>query len=62
MFDVPNLFRRILPDPVALLVVEQSLSRHTAVIFFIPTDGIEHKLSVIGAVVFVRLAGNDIVG
>lgn len=55
------LLRRILPNPVALLVVKQSLSGHAAAVLFIPADGIEDELTIAGSAIFVRLAGNDIV-
>ena len=42
--------------------IEQRFARHTAVVLFIPADGVEYKLAVIGAAIFKWLAGNDIVG
>src|SRR6516164_9501353 len=62
MFGVPTLFRRILPDPVAFLVIEQGVSRHAAVVGYVPAHGVEDKLSVRGAMIFVRPTANDIIG
>src|ERR1035437_9586050 len=53
--------RRILPDPVAFALIEQLLPRNTAIVLFIPADGVEHKLAIGGATVFVRLARDPVV-
>src|SRR5437870_6800498 len=57
----PVLLRRITPDPVALFFVEQYFPRSSAVVLFVPTDGVEYELSIAGATIFVRLAGEQVV-
>jgi hypothetical protein len=52
------LVGRIGPDPVALRLIEQGFARHAAVVLFIPANGVENELAVVGATILVRLAGD----
>src|SRR6266446_10823158 len=58
----PFLLGRILPDPVAMFFVVQGFASHAAVVFFVPADRVERELSIFGTAIFVRLAGEEIVG
>src|SRR5258708_273360 len=45
-----------------MFFVVKGFTSHSAVIFFIPADRVERELSVFSAAIFVRLAGEEIVG
>lgn len=52
---------RILPDPVTVVLIEVCFAGHAAVVFLVPADRVEHEPAVVGAPVFVWLAGNHVV-
>src|SRR5437867_532743 len=52
----------VLPDPIAALLVVQRLARHSAVVPFIPTDGVKDEPAFFVATILVGLAGDDVIG
>src|ERR1043166_8226985 len=52
---------RVLPVPVAFLVVKQCLAGHATIVLLVPADGVENALAIVRAPVFVRLAGKNVV-
>src|SRR5207249_11582930 len=51
----------ILPDPVALIFIEQRVARRSPIVPFIPAHRVEQELAIIGAPILVRFAGDDVV-
>ena len=57
-----SVLDRILPNPVALLLVEERFSGDSSIVLFVPADGVKHELASVGAAVFVGLTGERVVG
>src|SRR5437867_9412901 len=60
--------RRRWPDPIALVCILDLVRGlfhardDSAIILFVPADGVEQEFSVVGTAIFQRLAGNHVVG
>src|SRR5439155_1874728 len=57
-----ELFRRVIPNPVAPLFVIQIFAGRSAIVLFIPSDGVEKELAVSGAPILIWIATDHVVG